>query len=188
MRLRWGPHAHETPEQVVLSDPLYVIACLDRQAGGRLAAGFRELILRFDALPLTCPCVRCGRRADAVCAYPGALALIGVCDPCTRGLRLEAWATAIRLATYEDAARHVATTFRRDHRSGMRRIVRALTAAKGGPPRLTEAAASAFLRASGSATPRTDDPRREDLSERRPRPDAAGPVPGVAARGGDRSS
>ena len=146
-RLRWGPHAHEAAEQVVLRDPQYVCSILSDHPGGVLATIFRELILAFDAQPLTCRCARCGRRADGVCAYLNSVVLVGYCELCVRLSPHTRPEPAMRVSDYEAALRHVATSFQRGHRIQMRRIVGALVEAKGGPTRLTEAAARSFLAA-----------------------------------------
>ena len=147
MRLRWGPHAQQLAEQVLMRDPQYVADVLDAQPDGVLATIFRDLIVRFDARPLTCPCARCGRQGDGVCAYPGSVTLIGFCERCALISPYAPPTPAVRVTTYEDALRHVASSFPRGHRIHMRRIVSALVAAKGGPERATEPAAKRFLAA-----------------------------------------
>lgn len=163
MRLRWGPHASHLTEQVVVSDPLYVLGVLDDHPDGALAKIFRDLILQLDDRALTTSCARCGRTADGVCAYPGSVELIGFCTRCLRLSDRARPSPAVSIATYEDALRHVVTSFRRGHRFQMRRIAKALVLTKGGPERLTEDALLAFfqartphpaVRSAGSRTPR----------------------------------
>ena len=147
MWLRWGPHAGEVAEQLLLRDPQYVIAVLGDQPAGVLASVFRDLITRFDLRRLVCSCARCGRTADGVCAYPGSVVLIGFCERCVLLFAETPPSPATRVSAYEDALRHIASTFTRGHRIHMRRIVSALVNAKGGPCRATETAAQAFLAA-----------------------------------------
>ena len=140
MRLRWGPYATLSAEQVVVIDPLYVLSILDRHADGGLAGVFQDLIGRFDARPFTCACARCLRVADGVCAYPGSVELIGFCVRCVAVSDRASPSPATRVASYEDALRHVATSFRRGHRHQMRRVAKRLLAARGGPSLVTESA------------------------------------------------
>ena len=145
MRLKWGPHASETVEQVVLRDPFYVTTILAGQPAGALSALFRDRIMRFDALPLALRCARCGGRSDRACAYLGSVALIGSRRRCASLFSSAVPAFAHDVTSYEGALRHVVASFPRGHRLHMRRIIGALVLAKSGPSRLTEAAAHAFL-------------------------------------------
>ena len=157
VRLRWGPHASRLAQQIVLIDPLYVIDTLDLQPAGPLAAAFRELVQTFDAKPFALPCARCRRSTDHVLAYPGSVALIGACERCERLCGASPISSAVRISTYEEGLRHVARSFRRGHRVQMRRMVRSLLLAKGGPLQATEASTLAFFApapaVAGSATP-----------------------------------
>lgn len=159
MRLRWGPHASQLAEQVVLRDPCYVVRTLSEQPDGVLAAVFRDLILAFDARPLSLGCARCGRGADGLCAYPASVQLVGFCERCVATSSAAPPRPADRLHGYEDAVRHVAESFRRGHRANMRRIVRNMAQAKGAPPQMTEPVALGFfapavkLRTTPSRTP-----------------------------------
>lgn len=145
MRLQWGPYATQLAEQVVVNDPLYVLETLARRPDGGLAAVWRDLITRFDTRPFTVACTRCHAPADGVCAYPGSVELIGFCEACVTISDRARPSPALRITGYEDALRHVATSFRRGHRIHMRRIVRRLLLAKGGPAQVSEAAMVLFL-------------------------------------------
>lgn len=147
MRLRWGPHAMRSAEQVMISDPLYVLDELDSRPDGRLAGVFQDLIHRFDTRPFTAPCARCHRPGAGVCAYPGSTDLIGFCVGCVAVSEYAAPRPAVQVLSYEDALRHMATSFRRGHRIQMRRIAKHLLRAKGGPIRLTEADLSDYFEA-----------------------------------------
>ena len=153
MRLRWGPHASQLAEQVVLGDPCYVVRTLSEQPDGALAGIFRELILAFDARPLSVGCARCGREADGLCAYPASVQLVGFCDRCVATSTSAPPRPAGRLYGYEDAVRHVAASFRRGHRANMRRIVRNMAQAKGAPRQMTEPAALVFFKATAPKMP-----------------------------------
>lgn len=105
MRLRWGPHASQLAEQVVVNDPPYVLSVLDTLPGGGLATVFRDLIIRFDNRPFSSACARCGRAADGVCAYPGSIELIGFCGRCLQISDRASPRPALITGYYEDALR-----------------------------------------------------------------------------------
>ena len=153
MRLRWGPHASRLAEQVVIADPHYVLSVLNDMPDGVLAGVFRDLILKLDSRPLLTACARCGRTADGVCAYPGSVAPIGFCMRCLEISDRARPSPALRVDGYEAALRHVVTSFRRGHRVHMRRAIKALADAKGGPERLTEDACLSFFYTRRLASP-----------------------------------
>ena len=139
LRLKYGPHAGQFAEQVVLRDPEYCLWWLAERQESALANIFRGLISQFDERRIQEPCSRCGRPASCAHAPPGGSQMAAYCSPCSTFSLIAGPASVVRV--YEDAVRHVALTCPRGHRIVLQRTVGALAALKGAPARTTKAAA-----------------------------------------------
>jgi len=142
VRLRYGPYAGRSTELLLLRAPDYAKWVLSHRPDGALGRDFSELMAAFDARPLQHACA-CGAPANQVRAYPNSTELLILCDHCAGQPALGDVTSEV--TDYAAALEHVRQTCVRAHRKAQRRIIRRLAAAKGLPPRITEAAAEAFL-------------------------------------------
>jgi hypothetical protein len=142
MRLRFGPHAGQSTEVLLIRAPDYAEWVLSHRPEGALGRSFTELITAFDARPLAQDCA-CGAPAAHVLAYRNSTELLFRCDRCAADPALGPVASDV--TAYREALEHVRQTFVRAHRKAQRRIIRRLAVAKGMPVRVTVRAAEAFL-------------------------------------------
>lgn len=151
MRLRYGRHCGLVLEVLLLRHPDYAMWAMAKKPLGPLQDELSQLVSVFDAHPLRIPCPLCLRAATRVYAYPGQVRLIPRCGACRlfpepgRGI-------ARTVSTFEAAMTHVVQTIPRGRREAKRGIVRELIRVKGGPARITETRAIAFLESRRSSS------------------------------------
>jgi hypothetical protein len=128
-----------------------------------VARAFEAMIRRFDRLPFSAPCTVCGWKASRAWAYPGSTRLLCRCETCAPYPDRLGSPVMTLVMTFAAAMAHIEQTVPRGRRRAARRIMRELVIARGGPRRVTEAAAGRFVEARGSLGPQRGE--RQELGE-----------------------
>lgn len=135
-----GKHAGQEAAYVLLRDPGHAAFIMDQYPDGKVAKEFKRLAAVLDAKPFLQSCTTCSHAATRATTYAGGPSLYFWCDDCDVHGMGATEGKLIVVRRFKDALRYGATT-----RGEQKSVIKSLAEAKGGPARLTQAAAKAFL-------------------------------------------